>query len=197
MYEKDSDKCLDALVRMGVLVPGGDRTAVKRTADFFLNQFTERLEAQVCAHMCAYVCVCVCVHVGGGWRGAGCACLYDGCGLWLRRGHECWPALCCRRPTAAAVFRERRAFVWGAFSDIDRLPCVCSAARLPTLQKRERKANRNYGKSFKPQASKEDKQAKRKQILASIGEASCPLPAVYGCTHVLPAAARARASKGN
>jgi hypothetical protein len=32
---------------MGVLVPGGDRTAVKRTADFFLSQFTERLEAQV------------------------------------------------------------------------------------------------------------------------------------------------------
>lgn len=32
---------------MGVLVPGGDRTAVKRTADFFLTQFTERLEAQV------------------------------------------------------------------------------------------------------------------------------------------------------
>lgn len=32
---------------MGVLVPGGDRTAVKRTADFFLAQFTERLEAQV------------------------------------------------------------------------------------------------------------------------------------------------------
>ncbi|KAL4421257.1 hypothetical protein ABPG75_010548 [Micractinium tetrahymenae] len=82
VYEKDSDKCLDALVQMGVLVPGGDRTAVKRTADFFLSQFTERLEAQ----------------------------------------------------------------------------------------KRERKANRNYGKSFKPQASKEDKQAKRKQILASIGE---------------------------
>lgn len=88
MYEKDSDKCLDALVKvgacalqqspkhpggecacarwrphrqpvasplapslasaqMGVLVPGGDRTAVKRTADFFLTQFTERLEAQV------------------------------------------------------------------------------------------------------------------------------------------------------
>lgn len=35
------------LLQMGVLVPGGDRTAVKRTADFFLTQFTERLEAQV------------------------------------------------------------------------------------------------------------------------------------------------------
>ncbi|KAI7835637.1 hypothetical protein COHA_010468 [Chlorella ohadii] len=82
VYEKDSDKCLDALVKMGVLVPGGDRTAVKRTADFFLTQFTERLEAQ----------------------------------------------------------------------------------------KRERKANKDYGKNFKAQPSKEDKLAKRKQILSSIGE---------------------------
>lgn len=44
---------------------------------------------------------------------------------------------------------------------------------LPELQKQERKANSNYGKTFKPQASKEDKQAKRKQILSSIGEAPC------------------------
>ena len=36
MYQKDSDKCLDALETMGVLV-GGDRTSVKRTADFFLE----------------------------------------------------------------------------------------------------------------------------------------------------------------
>lgn len=41
---------------------------------------------------------------------------------------------------------------------------------LPTQsQKRERKANKDYGKNFKAQPSKEDKQAKRKQILASIG----------------------------
>lgn len=37
-------------------------------------------------------------------------------------------------------------------------------------QKRERKSNKDYGKNFKEQPSKEDKQAKRKQILASIGE---------------------------
>ena len=36
VYQKDSDKCLDALEQMGVLV-GGDRTSVKRTADFFLQ----------------------------------------------------------------------------------------------------------------------------------------------------------------
>ena len=36
VYQKDSNKCLDALETMGVLV-GGDRTAVKRTADFFLE----------------------------------------------------------------------------------------------------------------------------------------------------------------
>ena len=43
---------------MGVLVPGGDRTAVKRTADFFLSQFTERLEAQVGqpAALCPALC---------------------------------------------------------------------------------------------------------------------------------------------
>ena len=36
VYQRDSDKCLDALEAMGVLV-GGDRTSVKRTADFFLQ----------------------------------------------------------------------------------------------------------------------------------------------------------------
>ena len=36
-------------------------------------------------------------------------------------------------------------------------------------QKREKKANQEYAKNFKPQASKEDKKAKRKQILSSIG----------------------------
>ncbi len=32
-------RCIDALVVMGVLVPGGDRTAVRRTAEFFLKNF--------------------------------------------------------------------------------------------------------------------------------------------------------------
>jgi predicted unusual protein kinase regulating ubiquinone biosynthesis (AarF/ABC1/UbiB family) len=46
VYNKDADRCLDALVAMGVLVPTGDRLAVKRTAQFFLSAFTERLEQQ-------------------------------------------------------------------------------------------------------------------------------------------------------
>ncbi len=32
VYEKDPDRCLDALVTMGVLVPGGDRWGGKRAA---------------------------------------------------------------------------------------------------------------------------------------------------------------------
>ena len=39
VYEKNSDRCIDALVRMGVLVENSDRTAVRRTADFFLANF--------------------------------------------------------------------------------------------------------------------------------------------------------------
>lgn len=39
VYQKDPDRCLDALVTMGVLVPGGDRLAIRRTAEFFLNNF--------------------------------------------------------------------------------------------------------------------------------------------------------------
>lgn len=46
VYEKDPDKVLDAMVQMGVLVPTGDFTAVRRTAKFFLNSFEERLAAQ-------------------------------------------------------------------------------------------------------------------------------------------------------
>ncbi|CAN0912063.1 Protein ACTIVITY OF BC1 COMPLEX KINASE 8, chloroplastic [Linum grandiflorum] len=46
VYEKDSDKVLQAMVQMGVLVPTGDMTAVRRTAQFFLNSFEERLAAQ-------------------------------------------------------------------------------------------------------------------------------------------------------
>ena len=39
VYQKDPDRCLDALVTMGVLVPGGDRLAIRRTAEFFLSNF--------------------------------------------------------------------------------------------------------------------------------------------------------------
>ncbi|KAG0610049.1 hypothetical protein M758_7G035000 [Ceratodon purpureus] len=46
VYEKDPDKVLQAMVQMGVLVPSSDLTAVRRTAQFFLNSFEERLAAQ-------------------------------------------------------------------------------------------------------------------------------------------------------
>ncbi|XP_057806999.1 protein ACTIVITY OF BC1 COMPLEX KINASE 8, chloroplastic-like [Salvia miltiorrhiza] len=46
VYEKDADKVLQAMFQMGVLVPTGDLTAVRRTAKFFLNSFEERLAAQ-------------------------------------------------------------------------------------------------------------------------------------------------------
>ncbi|KAL2342996.1 hypothetical protein Fmac_004281 [Flemingia macrophylla] len=46
IYEKNPDKVLQAMIQMGVLVPTGDMTAVKRTAQFFLNSFEERLAAQ-------------------------------------------------------------------------------------------------------------------------------------------------------
>ncbi|KAK2655939.1 hypothetical protein Ddye_008991 [Dipteronia dyeriana] len=46
VYEKDADKVIQAMVQMGVLVPTGDMTAVRRTAQFFLNSFEERLSAQ-------------------------------------------------------------------------------------------------------------------------------------------------------
>ncbi|XP_073104185.1 protein ACTIVITY OF BC1 COMPLEX KINASE 8, chloroplastic isoform X2 [Elaeis guineensis] len=46
IYEKDPEKVLQAMIQMGVLVPTGDMTAVRRTAQFFLNSFEERLAAQ-------------------------------------------------------------------------------------------------------------------------------------------------------
>jgi len=46
VYEKSTDQCLDALVRMGVLVDSGDQTAVRRTAEYFLDSFEQRLNAQ-------------------------------------------------------------------------------------------------------------------------------------------------------
>jgi predicted unusual protein kinase regulating ubiquinone biosynthesis (AarF/ABC1/UbiB family) len=46
VYERDPNACLDALVTMGVLVPTGELTAVRRTAKFFLDSFDTRLAAQ-------------------------------------------------------------------------------------------------------------------------------------------------------
>lgn len=46
VYEKDPDRVVQAMIQMGVLVPTGDMTAVRRTAKFFLNSFEERLAAQ-------------------------------------------------------------------------------------------------------------------------------------------------------
>ncbi|GKV25299.1 hypothetical protein SLEP1_g34757 [Rubroshorea leprosula] len=46
IYEKNPDKVLQAMIQMGVLVPTGDMTAVRRTAQFFLNSFEARLAAQ-------------------------------------------------------------------------------------------------------------------------------------------------------
>ncbi|AES72722.2 ABC transporter-like protein [Medicago truncatula] len=46
VYEKDPDRVLQSMIQMGVLVPTGDMTAVRRTAQFFLNSFEERLAAQ-------------------------------------------------------------------------------------------------------------------------------------------------------
>lgn len=46
VYSRDSDKCLEALQQMGVYLPSGDKTAVRRTADFFLKAFADRLDQQ-------------------------------------------------------------------------------------------------------------------------------------------------------
>merc|ERR1719424_1389040 len=46
VFEKNSDSAVKALGKMGVLVDGGDLTAVKRTADFFLGSFEQRVETQ-------------------------------------------------------------------------------------------------------------------------------------------------------
>ncbi|XP_027916892.1 protein ACTIVITY OF BC1 COMPLEX KINASE 8, chloroplastic-like [Vigna unguiculata] len=46
IYEKNPEKVLQSMIQMGVLVPTGDMTAVRRTAQFFLNSFEERLAAQ-------------------------------------------------------------------------------------------------------------------------------------------------------
>ncbi|GIM03175.1 hypothetical protein Vretimale_7990, partial [Volvox reticuliferus] len=46
VYNRDPDRCLEALTTMGVYLPTGDKTAVRRTAEFFLKGFQDRLEAQ-------------------------------------------------------------------------------------------------------------------------------------------------------
>lgn len=46
VYQNNPDACLTALVDMGVLVPGGDITALRRTARFFLDSFKTRLKDQ-------------------------------------------------------------------------------------------------------------------------------------------------------
>ena len=65
VYQRDPDRCIDALFAMGVLVPGGDRTAVRRTAQFFLDSFQERLDAQR-AEAAAVRFVSLCFDGGGG-----------------------------------------------------------------------------------------------------------------------------------
>lgn len=46
IYQRNADEALVALKLMGVFVPSGDNVAVKRTAQFFINGFYERLETQ-------------------------------------------------------------------------------------------------------------------------------------------------------
>ncbi len=72
VYEKDPDRCLDALVDMGVLVPSADRQAVRRTAEFFLTSFQDRLKAQK--------------EVCGGAREGGVVGCVAWCGVWCGRG---------------------------------------------------------------------------------------------------------------
>ncbi len=60
VYQKDPDRCIEALMSMGVLVPGGDRVAIRRTAVFFLKSFEVSWfgtiahgtnESDVCGHL--------------------------------------------------------------------------------------------------------------------------------------------------
>ena len=50
-------RCIDALVTMGVLVPGGDRTAVRRTAEFFLKNFEVNFQVPLCLLTCMHACM--------------------------------------------------------------------------------------------------------------------------------------------
>ena len=60
----------------------------------------------------------------------------------------------------------------GLFSGLNMAPCVKAQERLAT-QRAEAAINPEYGKTFKAQASKDDKKARRKQILSSIGAPPC------------------------
>ena len=46
VYNRDPERCLEAMVKMGIYIPTGDKTAIRRTADFFLKAFSERLDLQ-------------------------------------------------------------------------------------------------------------------------------------------------------
>jgi len=48
VYQKDPDRCIDALVQMGVLIPNSssDNVAIRRVGSFFLNSFETRLQEQ-------------------------------------------------------------------------------------------------------------------------------------------------------
>lgn len=39
VYQRNVDKCIEAVMAMGVLVPGGDMMAIRRTGEYFLTQF--------------------------------------------------------------------------------------------------------------------------------------------------------------
>ena len=49
--KRTADRCIDALIKMGVLVENTDRTAVRRTADFFLKNFQVRFGSVVDWHL--------------------------------------------------------------------------------------------------------------------------------------------------
>jgi len=46
VYNRDPEQCIVGLTEMGVYVPTGDKVAVRRTADFFLGLFSQRLDEQ-------------------------------------------------------------------------------------------------------------------------------------------------------
>ena len=120
---------------MGVLVPGGDRTAVRRTAEFFLTSFQAR--PVPCA-----------VGLFGG-------CCLAGKGTEVSKHGPGWSP-CRAQPIQRAEYGT----------------CVEAQERLAT-QHAEAAVNPEYGKTFKAQASKDDKKARRKQILSSIGAGPC------------------------
>ena len=63
-------RCIDALVTMGVLVPGGDRTAVRRTAEFFLKNFevTYQVPCRLLTRM--HVCLTINIFTNACWLGS-------------------------------------------------------------------------------------------------------------------------------